>query len=280
MTASGHPNQVDEAGSDPTEVDRAELVHEARKAIKRMRALARLLRYELGEQELARVNSSLRTAGQRLAGARDAEVRLATLERLSANHPKALALDGIARLRERLEREREEESRPAHQDEVVRDIGRMRSELARWSLVDHDFEAVEPGLRGIYREGRRRYALVRSEHARDAEHVHDWRKRVKSLYYALDMLGGARAKGARGLTRRAERLGDLLGEEHDLWLLCDYVDEHQDAFGGDAAARARLLKLTKRRRMRLRALSLDLGARLYRRKPSDFTRRVGNSLRP
>jgi hypothetical protein len=32
-------------------------VHEARKAIKRMRALARLLRDELGEQEFARVNA-------------------------------------------------------------------------------------------------------------------------------------------------------------------------------------------------------------------------------
>jgi CHAD domain-containing protein len=279
MTVSGDPNQVDEAGSAPAEVDRAELVHEARKAIKRMRALARLLRYELGKQELARVNASLRAAGQRLAGARDAAVRLATLERLSARHPKALDLEGIERLHERLEREREQASQPAHQDEVLGDIGHMRRDLARWSLVDHDFEAVAPGLRRIYLEGRRRYVLVRREHARDAEAVHDWRKRVKSLYYALDMLGGAHAKGTRGSTRRAEQLGDLLGEEHDLWLLCAYVDEHPDAFGGDTAAREELLKLTERRRTRLRTLSLGLGARLYRRKPSDFTRRAGDSLR-
>jgi CHAD domain-containing protein len=277
MTASGDPNQVDEAGSDAVEPNRAELVHEARKTIKRMRALARLLRYELGERELERVSDSLRAAGQRLAGARDAEVRLATLVRLRARHPKALALEGVERLSERLERERERASAPAAPLDVLDDIAEMRRDLARWSLVDHDFEAVAPGLGRIYREGRRRYARVQREHGRDTE-LHDWRKRVKALYYALDTLGGAQAKGIRGATRRAERLGDLLGEEHDLWMLCAYVQRHPDALGGDASAHETLLKLAERRRERLRERSLELGARVYKRTPRDFVRRVRESL--
>jgi CHAD domain-containing protein len=274
MTISGDPNEGDEAGSHP--VDRAELVHEARKAIKRMRALARLLRYELGEQELERVNSSLRAAGQRLAGARDAEVRLATLQRLRTRHSKALTLEGIERLSEQLERE--QASEPTHPQDVLADIAGMRRHLARWNLVEHDFEALAPGLKRIYREGRRRYARVKREHARNAEDVHDWRKRVKSLYYALDMLGGASAKGARSATRRAERLGDLLGEEHDLWLLAAYVEQHPDAFGEDTSAHETLLKLTERRRERLRERALELGARLYEPGAGDFTRRIGNVL--
>ncbi len=40
-------------------------------------------------------------------------------------------------------------------------------------------------------------ALQAHEHGRDEQDVHDWRKRVKSLYYALDMLGAKKAKGAR-----------------------------------------------------------------------------------
>jgi CHAD domain-containing protein len=276
MTTSSDPNEGGKAGSHPA--DRAELVHEARKAIKRMRALARLLRYELGEQELKRVNSSLRAAGQRLAGARDAEVRFATLEHLRTRHRKALALEGIERLSERLERERERATEPADPREVLGDIADMRSELARWNLVEHDFEALAPGLRRIYREGRRRHARVKRKHARDAEDVHDWRKRVKSLYYALDMLGGASAKGTRGVTRRAERLGDVLGEEHDLWMFAAYLQEHPEAFGEDASARKALLKLTERRRRRLRERALKLGARLYERPPGDFVRRIGDTL--
>lgn len=276
MTVRNDSNEDGEGGSRP--VHRAELVHEARKAIKRMRALARLLRYELGEQEFERVNSSLRVAGQRLAGARDADVRLATLERLRTRHPKALALEGVERLGERLERERGRESEPASPQNVLADIANMRRHLAHWNLVEHDFQALAPGLKRIYREGRRRCTRVKREHGRNAEDVHDWRKRVKGLYYALDMLGGASAKGARSATRSAERLGDLLGEEHDLWMLCAYVEQHPDAFGGDSAAHDELLELTERRRKRLRKRALELGKQLYERKPGDFTRRIGSAL--
>lgn len=272
MAIRTDPNERGTAGSHPAE--QAELVHETRKAIKRMRALARLLRYELGEREFKRVNGSLRAAGQRLSGTRDAEVRLVTLGSLRARHPKTLALEGIERLGERLELEREQASEPAPLSEVLRDIADMRRDLARWNLGKHDFGMLAPGLERIYREGRRRYARVRDERGRNAEHVHDWRKRVKSLYYALDMLGGKDAKGAR----RADRLGDVLGDEHDLWMLLDYVEQHPDAFGEYTAARKKLVKRLERRRKRLRKRALKLGQRLYKRKPAGFARRIALAL--
>jgi CHAD domain-containing protein len=270
--------------------DPAELVHEARKAIKRMRALARLLRDELGEQEFARVNASLRSAGRRLAGARDADVRLATLRELIERHPRTLAYSpgppegneprraGIRRLEEQLQSERLRSSQPSDTDEVLSDIAAMRDQLARWSLVDIDFDTLAPGLHRIYGEGRHRYARCARARGREEQDVHDWRKRVKSLYYALDMLGAKKAKGARRATRRADRLGDLLGDEHDLWLLCAYVEAHPEAFGADTAAKTQLLKLIERRRRRLRKRALALGANLYKRKPGKFTRRIGRAL--
>lgn len=260
------------------QVDGARLVHEARKAIKRMRALARLLRYELGEQEFKRANDSLRAAGGRLGGARDAEVRLATLERLRDRHPKALSSEETVRLGERLARERAQAGEPACPREVLDDFADMRRDLARWNLVDPDLWALAPGLTRVYREGRRRFARVKHERARDPEHVHDWRKRVKALYYALEMIGGLQAEGARRATRRAERLGDLLGEEHDLWMLRVYVEGHKDAFGEDSNAHGELLKLCERRRKRLRKRALRLGAKLYKRKPRAFMRRITHAL--
>jgi CHAD domain-containing protein len=288
LAIGSNPIEDDRTGSHPA--DPAELVHEARKAIKRMRALARLLRDELGEREFARVNDSLRSAGRRLAGSRDADVRLATLRELIERHPHALApsrgtangngsgREGIRHLEEQLQRERLNNSGPSDIDEVLTDIASMRDQLARWSLVDIDFDTLSPGLRRIYREGRYRYARCSREHGRDEQDVHDWRKRVKSLYYALDMLGAKQAKGARRATRRADRLGEVLGSEHDLWMLYAYVEEHPEAFGKDTAAKAELLKRIEQRRRRLRKRALALGARLYKRKPGKFTRRIGRAL--
>ncbi|HTA13577.1 MAG TPA: CHAD domain-containing protein [Solirubrobacteraceae bacterium] len=274
MNDRDDPNQTLDAGLSPA--DQAKLVHEARKAIKRMRALARLLSCELGEQEFKRVNGSLRGAAQRLGGARDAEVRLATLERLIRRHPKALASEGVEQLRLRLEQEREQQ--PPHRQDVLEDIADMRRELARWNLVDVGFPALAPGLQRIYREGRHRYKRVRRGHGHEATDMHDWRKRVKALYYALDMLGGGKSKGTRRSTRRASRLGDLLGEEHDLWMLAVYLQERPEALGADGSARSALLRSIARRRKRLRKRALKLGARLYKRRSAAFTRGVGDSL--
>jgi len=264
-----------------------DVVHEARKAIKRMRALARLFREEMGEAEFKRVNSSLREAGRRLASARDAQVRLATLTSLAERHPGALARTGIDLFGIHLEHERALGGEPANNDEVLEDIAAMRHQLARWNLLEHDFEDLAPGLKRIYEEGRKRYAQAKQEQ-RDADldseqvpsdqAMHDWRKRVKSLYYALDMLGGKRTKGARKATRRADRLGDLLGEEHDLWMLSLYAEEHPGAFGEDTHAREDLLGLIVRRRKRLRKRALKLGARLYKHSPARFAQRLRSAF--
>jgi CHAD domain-containing protein len=260
-----------------------DVVHEARKAIKRMRALARLFRDELGEPEFKRVNSSLRDAAQRLAGARDAQVRLDTLRSLTERHPATLSRPGVDFLGVHLEREGAQSGEPTNSAEALEDIAAMRRQLARWELLDRDFEDLVPGLKRIYKEGRKRYAHVKDEHRHakaNSEHVpsdqamHDWRKRVKSLYYAMDMLGGKRAKGARKATHRADRLGDLLGEEHDLWMLSLYAEEHPDACGGESRARDDLLELIERRRRRLRKRALKLGERLYKRSPARFTKRL------
>jgi CHAD domain-containing protein len=258
--------------------DRARLVHEVRKTIKRMRAMARLLRCEIGEQEFERVNTSLRDAGKRLAGARDAEVRLATLLDLRSRHPRALADEQIDLLVARLERERARVGAPELELDVLADIAEMRGDLLRWDLLDHDFDALAQGLRLVYRDGRRRYRRVERGEGRDPDTMHDWRKRVKSLYYALDMLGGAQADETKGITRRADRLGEKLGGEHDLWMLASYVQDDSELLGEDGDVRVTLLALIERRRELLRGEALKLGERLYRRRPRRFVARVGRSL--
>ncbi|HEY8304188.1 MAG TPA: CHAD domain-containing protein [Solirubrobacteraceae bacterium] len=275
MTSSGDPRRDLEAAKN------AKLVHEARKAIKRMRALARLLRGEMGDEQFHRVNSLLRESGRRLAASRDAEVRLATLSRLTTRHPKALALEGIGRLRAQLEAERAQADVPAHgstsRRQALDDVADMRRELSRWNLLDTDFRALAPGLRRIYREGRLRYERVERQRARPKD-LHDWRKRVKALYYALEMLGGANAKGTRRQTSRAEHLGEMLGEEHDLWMLALYVQEHPRALGEDDRAAETLAELIEKRRERLRERALAAGARVYADPPDEFTRRVGKAI--
>jgi CHAD domain-containing protein len=262
-------------------------VHETRKAIKRLRALMRLLRGQLGEKGFARENAVLRNAGLRLAGARDAEVRVITLDALIERHPKKLGRrKGVSRLRGQLVSEREQAMREAHEDhsaraEVLGELGALRERVEEWSFPRQEGIAiVEPGLRRIYRQGDRRRGRAARSKRDSARAMHQWRKRVKDLRYAAEMLG--RTDPLRRLARRADRLGELLGEDHDLAMLAEHLrapgeNGHSHALQVSAGTRKLLLKRIARQRRRLRKRVLSKGRRLYALKPKRFMRRVGDA---
>ena len=66
-------------------------------------------------------------------------------------------------------------------------------------------------------------------------------------------------------SRRSDALGELLGQEHDLFLLAQRVRDGRGDCG--RGTRRTLLKLIERRRERLRMRAVRDGARLYGRRP-------------
>jgi CHAD domain-containing protein len=255
----------------------ARAIHDSRKALKRLRALVRLLREELGEQQYQREHAILRDAARRLAGARDAEVMVGTLDALLRRHPRKLGrrrpLIELRKLlvAERTAAEHKTLSDRAMRGEVLRELSGLRERAERWSLPERPGIAlVELDLRRIYRDGRKRKQRV--ARGRDgARATHAWRKRVKDLRYAAEILG------QRPLARRADRLAELLGEEHDLVVLIGLLPPPGRApFKGKRGKRARkaLLKRIASRRRQLRKGALRKGERLYGHRPKKFLRRV------
>ena len=258
-------------------------VHETRKALKRLRALVRLLRAELGERQYQREHAILRDAARRLAGARDAEVMVGTLDALLRRHPRELGRRRqLLELRKLLVADRAAAEQAtlgdrATRGEVLRELGGLRERARRWDLPERPSIAlVERDLRRIYRDGRERKRLLArgKSGSSGARAMHAWRKRVKDLRYAAEILG------QRSLARRADRLAELLGEEHDLVVLTGLLPPAGRApFKGKRGKRARKALLTRiaRRRRRLRKRALREGERLYGRAPKKFVRRVGRA---
>src|SRR5690606_12879599 len=73
----------------------------------------------------------------------------------------------------------------------------------------------------------------------------------------------------RERVRLAARLGDMLGERHDLDLLADRLDAGRAALP-DAAMADRLAGMARERAGRLGAKAAKLGARLFAEKPAAF----------
>ena len=258
-------------------------VHEARKALKRLRALVRLLRGELGKRAYRRENRLLRDVGRRLAQARDAAVALETLERLIERHPRKLAKrEGVLRLRAKLQSEREGAAELALAEAgksggALSQLQAMRLRVSAWQLPDSGgIDLVEPALGRLYVTGRKRMRRAARAKGKDGRgrtrKLHEWRKRVKDLRYAAEMLG------VNKLAKGADELGEVLGEEHDLAVLGERVRSEAKASRAsgapDKSSRRQLLKLIAKRRKRLRRRALGDGARLYGRSRKKFLRRT------
>ena len=231
------------------------------------------MRDDLGEQRYRAENERYRDAARQLSPAREAEVNLATLAALRERYPDEVpAARGAptgARAGARARRGRGRRSRPSASREATDAIaarGRRHRRLA--ARRRNDFALVEAGIERAYRRGRRGLAAVRDDPS--AESVHDWRKRVKDLWYQLRLLQDAWPAVLKASAAEAHELADLLGDHHDLSVLVAKAGDRRPSDPDTAA----LVTLAERRQAELLDAALQLGDRLYAEKPDQFTRRI------
>ena len=245
-------------------------VHEARKDVKKLRALLRLVRSGTTSHARRRENEALRDVGRSLSGVRDADVMLATLARLEECFPAELPPEVVAPLRAQLEEHRSALA-VASTETTALELATIRERLRTWTPPGDDFGVVRDGLERAYRRGRR--ALRAAQREPTAENLHEWRKRVKDHWYNLSVLRDLWAPVMRPLAEAAHELSELLGDANDLEVLLDFARSH----AGDPAGEERVAALAtvvEPRREQLRAEAFALGARLYAEKPGAFARRV------
>ncbi len=249
----------------------AEAIHGARKDLKKVRAVLRLVRDGLGEKAYRAENRRFRDAGRVLSESRDAEVKLETLaklrERFGDSFPPSQARAWAAAL----EADRARVQAGAGSAQVERAIEAIAAGEARipeWRLETDAWALLEPGLDRCYRRGREALEAVRAE--REDESVHELRKRVKDLWYQQRLLAEAWPELLEPSAEQAHRLADLLGDHHDLAVLAEDLRSRE---GLDADRRSGEGLIAKRQEELLDE-ALALGARLYADKPKCFRHRM------
>ena len=260
-----------------------ETVHETRKRIKRLRACVRLARDAIGEERYESENTALRMAARRISAPRDAQVLVETLDAVTERFGDELAPDSTAALRARLDEEKEAATATLDGADgggalaaTVVTIDHALSRTTTWTLEPDGFHALSPGLRRIYRRGRRAMKAVRKDPS--AENLHEWRKRVKDLWHATEIVQCARPKRLERCAARAHKLSGLLGDHHDLHVLREYVEAHPQCFAAEVDRQA-LLAVVDRRSRRLCEKALSRGRKLYKRRPKRFVRDVERGWR-
>jgi CHAD domain-containing protein len=253
--------------------DFATSVHAARKDLKKLRGVLRLVRGELGEEVYRTENQRYRDAGRGLAQSRDAEVKTETLSALRERFEGELPPDLADAWLTALERERDEiAERVSNGDaesiiaESMAAIEEGSEMISSWPLKNKSWELVEAGLLRSYRRGRRAMKRTRSDPA--AESVHEWRKRTKDLWYQLRILRNAWPPVISETAEQAHELADLLGDHHDLAVLAEDLRTREIAGDRDAAR-----DLIDRRQGELLKCAFEVGERLFAEKPKAFRSR-------
>jgi CHAD domain-containing protein len=256
-----------------TDEDRGTAVHETRKSLKRLRATVRLARDGLGDEVYPRDNVAFRDAGRRLAGARDSQVLLQTLDALTDRYPDEAPPERFERFKRTLVGQHGAAQRRLGEGaavaEVLGELGRARARVGDWQLEPEGLDALAPGFKRIYQRGRRAYHAARQEPS--TGNLHELRKRAKYLWYAAQIVRPAAPKKMKRVARRAHELSNLIGEDHDLALLAQRADERRDRFADETAA-GELSVLVERRRAELQREALDLARRVFRKKPRKVAR--------
>ena len=252
----------------------AEAIHGARKDLKKLRAVLRLLRADLGEKTFRAENHRFRDAGRLLSASRDAEVKLATLKGLEERFGGVLPVAPALAWNEMLRAEREAIA-TSPDDEIaaaiaaaIEQIEAGGARIANWKLKHDSWKLIEPGLDRGYREGRK--ALRRAAKDRDPASVHEFRKRAKDLWYEQRLLAGCWPSLMDESAKQAHQLSELLGDHHDLAVLAEDLDTRV----GIVAERDAIRPLIARRQEELLEAALGLGERLYAEKPKHYRRRL------
>jgi CHAD domain-containing protein len=259
--------------TDGIKADPVEAIHTARKALKKQRSLLRLARVTLNRDERRQQAAMFREAARKLSGTRDADVMIEALdelaERFAGTAPQHTFAAARTRLVEQRDEERDRAARSGSVAAVAVELQAARRQVDEWHLEHSGWSGLAGGLERSYRRGLHAFKLARTETT--PVNLHDWRKRVKDLWYHLRFLEGLSEPIMSGQAKEAHHLSELLGDDHDLWVLRDTLTSMSGEIPADLEP---LLGVIDHRRGQLHKEAFLLGQRLYAERPKAFLRRL------
>ena len=262
---------------DPLAPEAVLALHDARRNLKKARSLLRLLRSGLPKVTYRREMVTLRDCARALADARDSDALLGTVRDLRELYAGDVPAIAFTRL-ERALRKRARLTRSDQGGGLTETAERLEAELSRLESLPMDDVSIEAMLRELrryYAAGRAVARRVRRQPTN--EDLHEWRKRVKDLWYQERLMQTAWVELAEFRTAQAHRLSDLLGDDHDLALLLELLCAEE---GPLAHARSEpLIAVVQARRTELQSGADLLGARLYAERPKAYGRRMAALVR-
>lgn len=210
--------------------DPVEATHQTRKLLKRFRSTVKLLRFCGSEELYNSVNTQFRDWGRGFSDLRDVHVRDLLLTEFSeaqdfSNHDKILA--ALTKINHSLLKKAE------NQYLVKKNIfQQLIKEIDEVDVIHQFFDKTEPrygciqsGLEKSFQDSYQ--AFLTATEGVDPELYHEWRKRSKDIQYQFELLVDESTFEKSETFQKLVQLCDLLGREHDLFMLMEWIETNQ-----------------------------------------------------
>jgi CHAD domain-containing protein len=271
----------------------AESIHEARKNLKSLRALLRLVRGSIDDGVRERDNLFFREAGRSLSTIRDPQALLEALEYLKNQHhahsgpsiPKQESIRVfIEKIRREIEKSLVEGLTPQTVRKLLREFRVARRRAALWFeggvRPGDEWEVfIGAGLRRTYRKAKNlvwQLEMMGQESA-DDKTWHELRKSAKALGYQLRLLKMIWPAMMSALVDEIDQLTDHLGNANDLAMLqVKILNQPYDPLESLEAGETRrfFLQSLDRQKQKLHSKAFELARLIYLEKPGQFTGRL------
>lgn len=248
-----------------------EVVHEARKSVKKVRAVTALLE-QAGATVPRKDRKRLKTAARALSELRDSAAIIESLDRVHRRYPKRLPVHSYGILRRALVGVQGRQEARAKEDDVpaaaAGRLSKARKAVKAWTLPSLDASDLVDVVAASY--GRSRKAMTHARATGQSATFHEWRKELKTLWYQL-RLARRLTPGVAPVIADLKRLEAELGDDHNLVVLGATLRGCRELRSMRAELR-QVEHLAARMRQPLRRHALTLGRRLHARQPPAFAR--------
>lgn len=263
-----------------TAEDPHEGIHDVRKSLKKVRAILRLARSGFLPAIFRQANETCRDNGRLLSDLRDATALIETLDKLREVHPDWISADSHSEIRTSLEAQRAELFRQVIEVNrtdhlVLENLATFSHTLKTWEIAGLSFaQILKDGLFTAYRSGSKRF---RKAYAFPTEeNFHEWRKRVKDLWYHIQLLQACWPAMMIPFGEELHQLSGLLGDEHDLHVFHGKIASHTIQLKSHEGAELSLPTILEQAGNRLRNEAFPLAQKIYGEKPRSFVNRIDN----
>jgi CHAD domain-containing protein len=252
--------------------DVAASVHDARRCLKRLRALLRLIRPALEEDLCRREAERLSGTGRLLSGVRDLDVMRQTLSKLESRFGE-MPGGATERLRKLLADGQSLGRRSGAEGrrQALQRLGQTRKLFTGKVIAEVELGHLIAGLGRTYRKARKAFHDAYREPS--DESFHAWRKQVQLHWRHMLLLSRGWPEALSARASEAKEVSQLLGEDHDHSILMTFAGE-EAASAIKPEDLAAVTAVCRSCQTELRAAAKPRGERLFAESAGNLERRV------